>query len=266
MLKELFFKHKPDTDELLPPPPPFPSMEIEGDAEAAKPAASGKGAGEGPDTEFNDLLKDLEDSSSPKTPFQKEKTRINSLKLKTKLSKFKKTAAKSKISPAEAKKTEAELEDMDMDFNLPEDIEQASENDAISGSFERFNINDEDLKKPRPKEIAEAEDEIKSAIEKIKVHENKSLIGSLFRRKAQEPRTKSESGIIPEDEDSMSRIKGKIESVRDSLANFDLEAARKDYIEIMEIYSKMPPEEQAKVYYEIKNIYYERKSAEGLKY
>lgn len=266
MLKELFFKHKSDTDELLPPPPPFPSMEIEDDTEAAKPAASGKEE-DSSDTEFNDLLKDLEENSSQKNaPFQKEKTGVNSLKLKTKLSKFKKTDAKSKISPAEAKKTEAELEDMDMDFNLPEDIEQASENDAISGSFERLSMNDEDLKKPRPKEIAEAEEEIKSAIEKIKVHEKKSLIGGLFRRKAQEPRPKSESDIIPEAEDSISRIKSKMESARGALANFDLEAARKDYIEIMGIYSKMPPEEQAKVYYEIKNLYYERKSAEGLKY
>ena len=47
--------------------------------------------------------------------------------------------------------------------------------------------------------------------------------------------------------------------------SFDLKIARKKYMEAMEIYNKIKPEEQAKVYSDIKELYFERKSAEQLR-
>ena len=75
-----------------------------------------------------------------------------------------------------------------------------------------------------------------------------------------------EQELIPEfEEDDLAAIKKMIGNARSALMNLDLEAAKNDYMEIMLAYNKLKPEDQAKVYHEIRDLYYERKNAEELK-
>lgn len=112
----------------------------------------------------------------------------------------------------------------------------------------------------KPREIQDAEKEIKSAIEKIRRGEKPSFFRKLFARK--------ENGRkMPQiyEKDDMSAVNSRIKMARESLMKFDLDGARENYVEAMKVYKRMAPEEQAKVYNEIRDLYYERKSAEQLK-
>lgn len=60
-------------------------------------------------------------------------------------------------------------------------------------------------------------------------------------------------------------IQDRIYLARQSLMGMDTDAARSAYIEIMQIYLKLKPEEQALVYNDIRELYNERKSAENIK-
>ena len=65
--------------------------------------------------------------------------------------------------------------------------------------------------------------------------------------------------------DNISKIQNNISKARDALMKFDLETAKKNYIDAMELYNILKPEEQAKVYHDFRELYFERKSAEELK-
>ena len=65
--------------------------------------------------------------------------------------------------------------------------------------------------------------------------------------------------------DKVSMIQNDIKKAREALMGFDLETAKMNYIEIIKLYNNIKPEEQAKVYRDIKELYFERKSAEELK-
>jgi len=113
----------------------------------------------------------------------------------------------------------------------------------------------------KPKELVDAKEEIEAAISKMKAIDKPSFIKKLFSKPAKtkeklEPEA-IDSGDIPE-------IRNRINKIRESLMKFDLEIAKVDYIEIMKIYNSMKPEDQAMVYEEIKEVYFERKSAEQL--
>ncbi len=236
----LFLKPKPMPNELLPPPPPFPSLDLE-----EKPKPGPVMAESSSEDRFEDLFKDVKDIN-PKTIKEKTASKIKTLKLKQKQIKIKGLNDKLKTKQKFSDYSQDDFED----FDLPKDLET-----------------DEYIKKglkSRPKELAEAEDEIKTAIEKIKEHEKPSLFGSFFRSKKPEPETGMSIQEIPED--NVSRIIGKINNARQSLMNLDLQRAREEYLEIMKAYNELRPGEQRKVFYEIKNLYYERKSAESLKF
>ena len=111
----------------------------------------------------------------------------------------------------------------------------------------------------KPKEIIEAEEEIKTAIEKIKKKEKPSFLERLFAKEAKEE--------LPESTEikGVGTIQTSLNKARDALARFDLEAAKRDYIEVMRIYNTLKPEEQARFYHEIRELYFERRSAEELK-
>ena len=245
MLKSLFLKQKAETDELLPPPPPFPSMELE---EPEQEAAS--------EGQFDDLFKDVErdmdlgheikeTKAKPKKLSKKELKKLS--KIKTKESGLKKKG-KIKSEPKE------EPYGLDKDF----DFETGPE----FHDLEEFSIGDlkaeEEIK---PKEIEEAEDEIAGAIEGVKNQGKQSFFSGLFGKKAAR-----EQEAMPEtEEDGLSAINKMIINARNALMNLDLESARKGYIEIMRLYNRLKPEEQARVYHEIRDLYYERKNAEELK-
>ena len=57
-----------------------------------------------------------------------------------------------------------------------------------------------------------------------------------------------------------------IKIIDDSLIrNYYLDAAKKSYIDIMRLYNNLNPEDQAKVYNDVRELYFERKNAEELK-
>ena len=263
----LFLKSKPKSDEFLPPPPPFPSMEFE-DELKTEPSQIGDLEHDDSLPKFADMFNDIDKSfvqKKAKAGLDREKTRLKLLKIKKRLSKFKQMkpnpkAAKLKAGQKNGKES-GDYPKINMDdYDFPKDLEEASDKDFVSNKL------DFDLE-PRPQEMIEAEDEIKSAIADIKGHEKKSLFGRLFGSRVQEQKTESSQLMQENPEmDNLSKIKNKLDDARQSLMNFDLNSARKDYADIMSLYNELKPEEQAKVYYEIKNLYYERKSAEGLKY
>jgi hypothetical protein len=267
-------KLKPKAEEeILPPPPPFPSMELEDNIPEGKPETRPKPASE---DDFEDLFREVESlkEAKPKLPKikapKKEKkavkeirekpkkievpvagkekpVKIKPLKLSKKLPQIRIKAAKP-IKTAEPEAEEFKLgaeEPKTEEIGLPE-IEEPLEFEQNVGKIEG-----------RPKEIQEAEEEIKSAIEKIREKEKPSFFKKLFGKKQAE--------VIERPADDVSAIKSYIENTRNSLMNFDLAAAKRNYIEIIKIYNMLGPEEQAKVYQDIKDLYSERKSAEELK-
>ena len=268
----LFLKPKPKSEELLPPPPPFPSLELEEEKELNSDNKQKEGDS---GARFAHLFDDIDESGQKKEPAQKG-GKLKSLKIKTKhgfkqLTPKQAKAAKSKFKPKKAKEfANSKLEDdinLD-DVDFPKDLEQAAEKDFGFDELEQLDAEDNHDKnniQPRPQELIEAEDEIKSAINDIKGSEKRSLFRKLFR--GEKPEAKVEKPLMQEiPKDGISQIKGKLEDARNALMNFDLKSARENYANIMVLYNGLNPKEQAKVYYEIKNLYYERKSAEGLNY
>ena len=65
--------------------------------------------------------------------------------------------------------------------------------------------------------------------------------------------------------DSISRMQKMINDAREHLMNLNLDAAKKSYIEILQLYNQISPQDQAKFYNDIRELYFERKSAEHLK-
>lgn len=268
----LFLKPKPKFDELLPPPPPPPIEPVNQQIEKPKffdeVISTEKNQETFPEAqEFSDLVKELDKAAKPK------KTLVKKEKIISKKSKEKqKIIAKAKLKAKQisTKNTIKKGKNIDQDkiskpsfelpeFELPKELKQEKEIE-LSDTLEDFS----GIKKPE--EIAEAEEEIKSAIEKAKEQEKPSFFKRLFSR-----RTKKE-GISPEEHiaesseaNEISIIQENINKAREALMKFDLETAKNDYVEVMRLYSKMNQEDKAKVYQDIKDLYFERKSAEGLK-
>ena len=275
----LFSKLKPKSDEFLPPPPPFPSMELE--KEISKKKAGLKPKKESaPEGEFEDLFKEVkslgkkESASKPakKERLAREKAQVKRTIIKAgRFSKRKNLLRKAAIKKdkiavkpikkAKTKKSggmpEMETKLEAHDFEFPQKIkEEAHGMEELDKEFPQ----DLEFTQPKPREIQEAEDEIKSAIENIRENEKPSFLKRLFAGK--------ENGReIPQvyEKDDTSAIQGRISKARESLMKFDLDAAKMNYVEAMRIYKRMNPQEQAKVYQEINDLYYERKSAEQLK-
>ena len=290
----LFFKQKQKSDEILPPPPPFPTMEFEEE----KPkffdeVITPKKAETFPEEEeFSSLVEDLERGAKQKKPQAIKKISLKKkLKPKQKIPKImprqlKKLAKvkqikKIKTSPEKIKKViqkskpklpelEEDFKFKDIDFELPKELEEHKGEIELPETLEEFGMDSfgQELKQEtkKPKEILEAEEEIKSAIEQIKKQEKPSLFKRFFERKKAEEMPEQEGQLIQDREtNGISRIQNSINKARDALMKFDLEAAKKSYIEIMRIYNNLNPEDKAKVYNEIKELYSERKSAEELK-
>ncbi|MBI2660278.1 hypothetical protein HYX07_03900 [Candidatus Woesearchaeota archaeon] len=272
----LFSKLKAKTDELLPPPPPFPSMELE--EEKAKPAKT-KAASK---DEFEDLFKEVESLKVKKEPIPKIKVpKTEKKETKKPIAKLKEKAKPARVKPATFKETKLvkKLPEIKIKAKLVKPVkavrEKIQEPEPKSEDFEFPELEEKELEfdgigeiEARPNELQEAKDEIKSAIEKIKgwdtgnsqAPEKQSFFQRLFAKKRETPEENlSEAG------DDISLIKSHISRARESLMKFDLESAKKNYIEIMKIYNKISPEQQAKVYREISDLYSERKSAEELK-
>lgn len=246
----LFFKpKKPDEDELLPPPPPFPSLDIEEASEKSTDEA--EKSNEILSSEFNDLFNDLEADSR-----QEKKAKRIKQKPQKKL--------KEKGKPRDIQK---EFPKVDESFDFPKESE-------LSFGFEDERKSD-DFKEEetKPKELLEAESEISSAIESMKKQQKPSLFRRLFAKKrevheASRPEyAKADDWRAPGHQDAVGtpKIQDMINNARQALMNLDLESARKNYIESIKIYNTLSPEEKSRFYQDLKELYLERKNAEGLK-
>ena len=225
----LFFKPKHKDDDILPPPPPFPDLESE-EEEIGKPEL------------FDEVVEPEETKTSPELEEFGD--------LVKELEKEKKAGKKTKIS---------RIPEIEEDFKLYEHVHNELELPETLEEFGRKGLEQEF----KPKEILEAEDEIKSAIEKIKGRGKSSLLKRLFAKKAKkEPEEQTQE--LPE-MDNVSAIQGNIRKTKEALMKFDLDAAKRDYIEVMRIYNQMSPSQKSVFYRDIKELYFERKSAEGLK-
>ena len=270
----LLFKPKPKADEILPPPPPLPSGELEEpqlEKRLEKPSFF-RGILKPEETKpemseeyqaFNNLLMDLDKEFEAKNIG----TSIESQKPDKKLSKkglkeLKKAKLEDKKALIKSKKSKADAEFEDFtegfDFALPKELGQEAELPDLRLS------NPKELKQPI--EILEAQEEIKSAIEKIKAKETQkpSIFQRFFTKRVQEQKKEYSMQELPETDD-FSKIKNSISRARQALMNFDLESAKKNYAEALKLYNNLKPEEQAKIYDELKELYFERKSAEELK-
>ena len=220
-----------------------------------------------------------------KTPKQPKKVEIKELKRKIKTKKLaqskpikkgrlqlKKTKAIKRITKI-SKIREPKLEDLglrDIDFGLPKGFEEQKKEFELPDTLEDFDTDELgkelEQKTEKPREILEAEEEIQSAIEKIKNKEIPSFLSRLFLGKEKGKNFKEvyPTFSIPRG-DGLSIIQSNIKKARDALMRFDLETAKKKYIEIMRIYNGLNAQDKAKVYHGIQELYFDRKNAEELK-
>lgn len=214
-----------------------------------------------------------------KAPKQLKKVEIKKLKERAKPKKLMQSRPVKKlklrkiktIKKAEQKKPQVMPEEFglkDIEFGLPKELEEPKEEIKLPETLEDFGIDElgkELEQKAKPKEILEAQEEIQGAIDKIKKKERPSFFGRLFERKEKEKQEESYPAFSIPNGDGLSIIQSSIKKARDALMRFDLEAAKRNYIEIMRLYNNLSPQDKAKVYNDINEIYYERKSAEELK-
>ncbi|MBI2542016.1 hypothetical protein HYV80_04870 [Candidatus Woesearchaeota archaeon] len=287
----LFFKPKPKIiEEFLPPPPPPEFDDFHQKPELFDETMQPKNAKQIPEEkEFGSFMKRLgkkagqqassKKKSTPKPGIPKkiaQRQLKNAAKAKSKKPLQKKSAkalAQKAKKPLQLKKLKSRkapqlkpskpAQEMPEEFELAPAAEMPESGSLMPEEFEfpELGYGKNIQPEAKPKEILEAEEEIKSAIENIKYHEERPSLFKRFLAKKSEPEK------IPaiQNKDDVSAIKDGIAAARESLMKFDLDAAKRSYIEIMRVYNRIGPEAQAKVYNEVKDIYFERKSAEDLK-
>jgi len=124
-------------------------------------------------------------------------------------------------------------------------------------------------------EMKKAEEEIRMAIDGMKGNNKSSVIGRLFRRKEKQSKAQisgvTESGKIETPEvmprtfekiDHVQEIEERVHKARMCLMDFKFDDAKRIYMEIMKLYSSISQKDRYKVYQDIMDLYYERKSAE----
>ena len=278
MFKSLFFKPKSKSIDILPPPPPFPTMDFEEDAN------------EDSQEQFSTLIKELDKGLSEK-PAKNEKLNPKPQKerkpSKKELEKLKKVyikqlksekGKKSKGKNTDASKKLVKFPNIDNSFGLKDidlELKGAEKDMEFPDTLEELDKGD-----AKQKELIDAEEEIRNAIGKIKHQEKPNFLKRIFSKPESSyssgveeqgalvqmaEQSMPENGLIQEQMDDISIIQKMINDARNHLMNLNLEDAKRSYIEILKIYNRIKPQEQAKVYHDIREIYFERKSAEQLK-
>ncbi|HLC61957.1 MAG TPA: hypothetical protein VJI52_02985 [Candidatus Nanoarchaeia archaeon] len=296
------FKPKSKDIDILPPPPPFPTLDFEEEPKGiSKPVEFDKLKQDFSQnvTEFHELLDGL-DKSHPKNKKISAKQKKLSKKELKRLRKLKQKKEAKSLKKSEEKHVEDidhveklwlqdfdDFQDLGIDnlgLEMGNDLKKPKKGKSSKKENEikfpdTLDELDVDYVKPvpeaktsqsqKPKEIEDAKKEIQSAIESIRKQEKQSFFGRLFSARPKsgdyEQNTRIEIKQNAVQEDDISRIQKSISDARDALMNSNLEAAKRKYIEAMQIYNQIKPEEQAKVYNDIKNLYSERKNAEEMK-
>jgi len=296
------FKLKSKPVDVLPPPPPFPALDMEDSKEASENTQKALPiTNSNKITEFHQLLDDLDKSHLKNKKISARQKKLSKKELK----KLRKLELEQKKNATSLKKSEekhiGDIDDVEklwlQDFDDFQDL--GIENLGLEPGYDlkkpkkgksskkeneiefpdTLDELDLDYAKPaaetktrqKPKELEDAEKEIQSAIESIKKQEKQSFFSRLFStnfksRDFGRENVKIETNRgFPDERNGISQINKKIEEAREALMNFNLEAAKRKYMEAMRIYNHIKPEEQARVYNDIKELYYERKNAEEMK-
>lgn len=279
----LFFKPKPKNDVLLPPPPPPTDEDLEKEFdnkndffdevvdEKPIPETSPE------EEEFTNVVekfdkKAMQKKTKPKKEAgNKQAAKKQDIAEKAAIKRIKPAKAKAqKIKPVKSQKVKPEPEESSGDmeefsFDLSKELSTDEDKMELPDALEELQVNEQEANKPD--DILEAQKEIKSAIDKIKEQEKPSIFGRLFGKKEiqKEQQEPVKAQILPGYAGEVSNIQDSINKTRLALMKFDLEAAKNNYVETMKMYNRLKPEDQAKVYQDIKELYFERKSAEKLK-
>ena len=92
-----------------------------------------------------------------------------------------------------------------------------------------------------------------------------SVVKGLFRKKKPAEEKVETLEVMPRTYDKIDHvelIEEKVHKARLALMDFKFDEAKRRYIEIMKMYNELEPKKKSKVYHDIKDLYYERKSAE----
>ena len=236
---------KSDIDELPPPPPPFPTLKLE---DVKQADSSSKQADMPQDLEFSELVRSLE-SEPVSAKAEKIKPVPKAKKLAIKGQK------KQKILQAQPSRKEK---------TFLKSKEKAGKLEIDGTGLESLNPAKTAVGQ-KPKEVLEAQDEIKSAIEKIKIRERPSILKRIFPGKPAEANKDENLFPLVKETGDLDIVRNKISMAKRAIMNLKLDEARKEYDEMIVLYNSMKPREQAEVYEGIKEIYLERKNAESLK-
>jgi len=142
------------------------------------------------------------------------------------------------------------------------DVELDRELDEIEGISKIPKLVSLGKDKVEPKTISTG-DEIRKAIGKVQKGRKPSAIKDLLRKKELE--TIETPEVMPKTYDKidyLQDIEEKMHKSRLALMDFKFKDAKMIYIEIMKAYNLLEPKEKSKVYNNIKDLYYERKTAE----
>jgi hypothetical protein len=119
----------------------------------------------------------------------------------------------------------------------------------------------------KPEEAVEAKEEIQKAIGGMKKAKRVPVMKELFKKKEPVKEKIETPEVMPRTYDKIDHvmlIEEKIHKARLALMDFKFDDAKKVYIEIMKMYNELEPKKKSKVYEDIKDLYYERKSAEKI--
>lgn len=233
---DMWFLKSKQYEGILPPPPPHAIIDEENKTESLKEIEKS--------TELRkEVTKKEKITSKKKLIAKKVKVKKKELKRSAYGRQIKKSNKPNRIKPLVLVK---ELKLEDFDINIEKELMQET--------------------KAKPKEVIEAEEEIKSAIDKIKEKEKNFFFKKFFpikQRSIEKPMKETFVHALPE-LDKTSMIQNKINEAKQALMKFDLESAKRSYIDILKMYNDIKPEEQARVYQDIRDLYFERKGAEEL--
>jgi len=148
---------------------------------------------------------------------------------------------------------------------------EKTELDSELEDLEKLNVKEEikggKLEIPEFKfpEIEKDEEEIQEAISGIKVKEKSFIPKNFFKKKEHAEEIIETPEVMPRTYDKIDyveEIEEKMHKARLDLMDFKFEEAKRVYIGIMRMYNQLEPKKRSKVYQDIKDLYYERKSAE----
>ena len=270
--------------DILPPPPPFPDIGIDKKPKDVAEEAWKRGKQKRETQKKSDAKK--EKTKIPKLISGIDEGKIELPKLEQKKSFF------GKLFGKKDEELEKELEELDEIMpepglaakKLPElripkakgesptALERAKPlKDISQAKLPKIEFEEKDFDG-----IKEAEDEIKKAIDGMKEKNKASIIGRLFKRKEEQPKESkiydiTDSGKIEMPEvmprtfdkiDHVQEIEERIHKARMCLMDFKFDDAKRVYMEIMRLYNSLSQKDRYKVYQDIGDLYYERKSAE----